>query len=67
MKEFIFIKKKWVLIGVQSFDKEANAGQKRVYVNSERIQHIVELCHDLGIYVNIDLVLYDDSNKQYYI
>lgn len=54
-----------ISIGVQSFDKEANAGQKRVYVNSERIQHIVELYHDLGIYVNIDLVaLFNGDNQR---
>lgn len=45
-----------ISVGIQSFDKLSNKGQKRIYVPINTVKHIVQLCQTLGMYVNIDLV-----------
>lgn len=53
-----------VSIGVQSFDIDANKGQRRIPVDVHKLKHAVERLHEAGIYVNCDLVaLFNEDSE----
>lgn len=47
---------KTVSIGVQSFDLESCKGQKRIPTDISKLKRAVEMFHEAGVFVNVDLV-----------
>ena len=55
---------KTVSIGVQSFDLKSNKDQNRIPVDINKVKHAVEVLHNHGRYVNIDIVaLFNEDSE----
>lgn len=55
---------KTVSIGIQSFDAVSNKDQSRVKANIDVVKHAVDLLHQHGKYVNIDIVALFSPNVE---
>jgi len=55
---------KTVSIGIQSFDVKSNRGQNRIIANIDTVKHAVDVLHNNGKYVNIDVVaLFNEDSE----
>lgn len=61
LKEIIEWRMTLITFGVQSFSSSALKKQNRPYIDEKKIKKYIELCHEKGIKVSLDIMCYIDT------